>query len=247
MSIIIDIILIAIVAVSAFLAYKKGFIGSLFSLVGMIAAVVLSVMLCTSVSGYINDNYVNPAVKSYIVSIVDSTSVGKSYEQALENGSDIVKNINEMPDSLKSVLDLAGIDTNEIIAEADKTQSQASTAVDNLINKIADPISTAISRVSALVGLFVVISLALWVVCKLLTAVFNVMPVGKKLNKAGGIAFGIVRGLVIVFVVATLFGAVSKSVEPDSNHLFSNKTIQSTILLKTVNDCNPINSLLNIK
>ena len=247
MNIIIDVILVAIIAVSAFFAYKKGFIGTLFSLAGTVAAIALSITLCATVSGFINDNFVNPTVKSYIIKVIDSSSIGKSYEEALANGTEIVNNINEMPESLKEVLDHAGIDTKEIIAAANNTEADAAAAVDNLINKIATPISTTISRVVALIGLFIVLSVALWVVCKLLTAVFNLLPLGKKLNKFGGLAFGVARGVLIVFVISTLFVAVSKSVDPDSNNLFSNKTIESTAVLKTVNSFNPINSFLNIK
>ncbi len=247
MNIIIDVILLAIIAVSAFFAYKKGFIGTLFSLISTVVAIALSLMLCSPVSGFINDKFVNPTVKSYIIKVVDSSSVGKTYEQALSNGNAIIKNINDMPQSLKGVLDLAGIDTADIISEANKTEANAAAAIDNLIDKIATPISTAISRVIALVGLFIVLSIALWVVCKLLTAVFNALPLGKSLNKFGGLAFGVIRGLLIVFIISTLFTAVSKGVEPDSNNIFSNKTIESTVLLKTVGDFNPINTLLNIK
>lgn len=247
MNFIIDIIIIAIIAVSGFFAYKKGFIGTLFSLVGTLVAIVLSLMLCTTISAFINDNFVNPAVKSYIVKAVDGSSIGKSYEQALTNGADIVKKVKEMPDSLKSILDLAGINTEEIIAEANKTEANATSAVDNLINRISTPISSAISRVVSLVGLFIILSIALWVVCKLITAVFNALPLGKKLNKFGGLAFGIIRGLLIVLIISTLFTAVSKGVDPESNNIFSNKTIESTVLLKTINDFNPINSILKIK
>ncbi len=247
MSIIIDVILIAIIAVSTFFAYKKGFIGTLFSLVGTVVAIALSLALCTPVAGFINDNFVNPAVKSYIIKVVDGSSVGKTYEQALSNGNEIIKNINEMPDSIKGVLDLAGVDTSVIIAQANKTEANAATAIDNLIDTIAKPISSGISRVIALVGLFVILSIALWVVCKLLTAVFNALPLGKSLNKFGGLAFGLVRGILIVFVISALFTAVSKGVAPNSNNIFSNKTIESTVLLKTIGDFNPVSNLLNIK
>ena len=247
MSLTIDVVILAIIAVSAFFVYKKGFIGTLFSLIGTVVAIALSLMLCTPVSAFINENFVNPTVKSYIIKVVDSSSIGQSYEQALTNGADIVKKVKDMPASLKSVLDLAGIKTEDILAEANKTQTNATQAVDNLINKIAAPISSAISRVIALVGLFILLSIALWVVCKLITAVFNVLPLGKKLNKFGGLAFGIIRGLLIVFVISALFVAVSKSVDPNSNNIFSNKTIEKTVLLKTVSDFNPINSILNIK
>ncbi len=247
MNIIIDIILIAIIAVSAFFAAKKGFVGTLFSLLGTVVAIVLSIVLCTPVSGFIDSNYVNPAVKSYIVKTVDSSSIGKTYEQALANSSGIVDSISQMPPTLKSVLDLAGIDSDKIISEAKSAQSNASDAVDNLINNIAAPISSTISKVIALVGLFIILNIALWVVCKLITAVFNAIPLGKNLNKFGGLLFGIARGLLIVFVIATLFSAVSKGTNPTSNSMFSNKTIEKTVVLKTVSNINPVLSVLKIK
>ena len=220
MNVIIDVILLAVIGVSAFFAYKKGFIGTLFSLIGTVVAIALSLMLCSPVSGFINDNFVNPTVKSYIIKVVDSSSIGQSYEEALTNGAQIVAKVKDMPASLKGVLDLAGIKTEDIIAEANKTEANAAQAVDNLIDKIATPISTAISRVIALVGLFIILSIALWVVCKLLTAVFNALPLGKSLNKFGGLAFGVIRGLLIIFVISTLFTAVSKGVDPVCNIIF---------------------------
>lgn len=247
MSFIIDVILVAIIAVSAFLAFKKGFIGTLFSLVSTIAAIALSLMLCAPVAGYINDNFVNKTVKSYIIKVVDDSSAGKNYDELLSNGAEIIGKIKEMPESLKGVLELAGIDEDEIVAFANKTEANTASSVDALIDKIATPISSTISRVIALAILFIVLSVALWVVCKLVTAVFSALPLGKSLNKFGGLAFGIVRGLLITFVIATVFSAVSKGVEPESNNIFSNKTIESTTLLKTISDFNPINSFLNIK
>lgn len=242
MGIIVDIILIAIIAVSAFFAAKKGFIGTLFSLLGTIVAVVLAAVLCTPVSGFIDSQFVNPGVKNFIVGVVDSSSVGKSYEEAIASGNDIADKIEQMPAALKSVLEVAGIDSEKII-----TSAKTAPSVDSIISEIAAPISGAISKVIALVGLFIVFFVALWVVSKLLTAVFGLLPIGKTLNTTGGLLFGIARGLVIVLVIATLFTAVSKGVDPDSNNIFSNKTIESTFLLKTVSDFNPLASVLNIK
>lgn len=242
MAIIIDIIIVAIIALSAFLAYKKGLIGTLFSLLGTVVAVVLSVVLCTPVSGVIDSSVVNPAVKSYIVKVVDSTSIGKTYEEILAGGDAIADKIQQMPESLKSVLDVAGIDSQKIVSAA-----QSGVSVDEIISDIAAPISMTISRVVSLVGLFIILFIGLWVVSRLMTAVFSLLPIGKTFNTVGGLVFGIARGLLIVFVIATLFTALSKGVDPNGNNIFSNKTIENTYVLKTVADYNPITSALGIK
>ena len=246
MNIIIDLILVAILVVSAVFAAKKGLIGTIFSLASTVVAIALSLMLCAPVSGFIDNTFVNKPVKQYILSAVDSTSIGKSYDQAIEN-IDVAGKIEAMPQSLKSVLELANVDVDEMVAKAKAVQNDTASAKDELINKIAAPISATISKVIALVVLFAVLSIGLWVVAKLITAVFNALPLGKSLNKFGGLAFGILRGLIIVFVIATLFSAITKMVDPKSNNIFSQKTVDSTVVLKTTMDFNPVNAILKIK
>lgn len=222
MGIIIDVIIVAIIIVSAVFAYKKGFIGTVFSLLGTIIAIVLSVMLCDPVSAVVDKNYVNPAVKSYIESTVE-----KSLDSVIPDGGKFEYTNQNMPAAVKTLLDVAGV--NDIEGSLANTTQE-------LVERISTPISKTISKVLSLVLLFVILNVALWVVCKLITAVFNALPLGKKLNKFGGLVFGIIRGLLIVFVVSLLFGAV-----------ISQKTIESTYLLKTVSDINPISQILNIE
>ena len=144
-------------------------------------------------------------------------------------------------------MEFAGIDTSEIVEMANSVTENSNAAKDNLIDSIAAPISGTISRVIALIVLFVILSIILWVVSRLVTAVFNALPLGGMVNKVGGLIFGVLRGLIIVFAISVVFSAVSKGVDPDSGSLFSRKTIDSTVLLKTVSNINPINSILNIK
>ena len=246
MNIIIDVILLAIIVVSAVFAAKRGFIGTLFSLAGTVVAVILAIMLSGPVSGFVDAQFINPSVKKYILTVVDSSAAGKSYNAALES-IDVAQKIKEMPAPLKAVLDLAGIDSQEVVNKVSAVSSNVAEAKDAYIKMIADPISATISRVLTLIGLFIVLFIILWVVTKLLEAVFNAIPFGEGANRAGGLIFGILRGVVIVLAISTLFTALSKGVDPDSNNIFSQKTIDSTVLLKTVNDFNPINSFLNIK
>ena len=242
MWILIDLAIAAIIVVSAVLAARRGLIGTLFNLVGAIAAIILSVVLCTPVSGYIDNNFVNPAVKNYIIGTVESTALPSPEGLTELDKARISEKIRQMPDSLRSALELADIDPQKIIDEV-----TSGVDVEAVIDGIASPISSAISRVVAFVILFLVLFVALWVAAKLLTVVFGVLPMGKTLNKVGGIAFGVLRGILIVFVISTFFTAMSKSVDPNSNNLFSQKTINSTYLLKTASDLDPIASSLNIK
>ncbi len=246
MNLVIDFVLIAIIVISAFFAAKKGLIATVFSLLSTIMAIVLSVMLSGPVSSFIDTNMVKPAVKNYILGVVDNSSIGKSYEDAL-NSIDVASTVKTMPSALKQVLELADIDVDAIVSKADSLKSDTKAAKDELIDSIASPISGTISKVITLLILFVVLSIALWFVSKLLTALVGLLPLGKSLNKIGGLAFGIIRGLIVVFAIAVLFTGVSRGVKPDSDNIFSQKTIESTIVLKTITNINPIGLIMNIK
>ncbi len=245
MGLVIDIVLVAILVISAIFAYKKGLIITLFSLIGTVTAIMLAVSFSASLAGVIDERIVNPQVKSYILGVVDSSSVGSSYENALEQ-IDVAGAVSSMPPALKSALELANIDTDEIVRMANSMTENTQAAKDNLISSIAAPISGTISRAVSVIILFIVLSIVLWVIVRLITAVFNALPLGKTINKVGGLIFGLLRGLVILFVISAVFSAASRAVGADSGSVFSQKTIDSTFVLKTVSDINPINSVLKI-
>lgn len=242
MGIIIDIILVLIIVASTVIAFRRGLIRTVFSFVGAIVAIYLSIMLSNPVASLISTHFVSPAVKSYVISTVDKSAIGKSYEDIQIDKDYLSEEMQKMPDSLKASLDLAGIDPEDVLEKL-----ESGVDVDKIIDDICSPISYAVSRVIALVVLFVVLSAALWVITRLLTVVFGLLPVGKSINKTGGAIFGVFRGLVIVFIISTLFSALMIGTDPNSNNIFSKKTVESTYILKTISDFNPINKALNIK
>lgn len=243
MNILIDLILVAVIVVSAILAAKKGFIGTLANLLALFTAIVLSVILSTPVADYIDNNYVNPYVKGYVLGVIDSSSIGKKYDEAIMS-VDVSTNVEQMPPKLKDVIEFAGIDVNQIIEKAAQVKDDANETKDRLINAIADPISNTVSRVVSVVSLFIIFSVLLWLVARVITLGFNKISIGKKINIFGGTLFGIARGVAIVFVISFLFSAIAKTVPTDSNNIFSKKTIDSTIVLKKIIDLNPLDSIV---
>ena len=234
MAIVLDILIIAIVALSVFLAYKKGMIKTLFSLVGGILAVVLAVWLSTPVANWLDREYIGPAVHSAVLSAVNGSSISESYDDALET-VDVVETLKEMPDSLRSFLESINVDVDAIIAEAENAVSDSAAAKDQLIASIAEPISSTVSKAAALIGLALIFFILLFVVMHLLNAVFQMLPFGKSFNRVGGIIFGVVRAILIVMVLgAVIYGLAC------GNILLSVEELDQTILLKNINKINPI-------
>ncbi|MBQ8892983.1 MAG: CvpA family protein [Clostridia bacterium] len=234
MAIILDILVAAIIVLSVFLAYKKGLIKTLFSLVGGIAAVVLAVTMSAPVANWLNEEFVGPAVRNTVLTAVNGSDLNAKYDQALES-VDVVGKLKDMPENLREFLENLNVDIDDIIDSAGQSKADSLAAKEKLIDSIADPVSAAISKAIALIALVIVFFILLLVATRLLDTVFRVLPFGKSLNKAGGLIFGVIRAALIVMVLgAVVYGLAS------GNILLSLDELDSTLLLKHINKINPI-------
>lgn len=234
MAFVLDVLVVAIIALSVFLAYKKGLIKTLFSLVGGIAAVVLAVSLSGPVASWLNTQFIEPTVRDTVLTAVNGSSLGQSYDEAI-NSVDVAGKLQEMPENLRMFLENLNVDIDEIVASAEETRENSIAAKEALIDSIVVPVSQTISKAIALIGLALIFFILLFVATRLLDTVFRVLPFGKSFNKVGGILFGAIRALLIVM----LFGAVVYGLA-GGNVLVSMEELENTLILKTVNQFNPI-------
>lgn len=238
MAIILDILVVVIFAVSVYFAYKKGLIKTIFSLLGGIIAVVLAIMLSNPVAGWLNEQFIGPTVRNTVLTAVNGTSLAENYDEALQ-AVDVVGKLQEMPEGLRDFLENLNVDIDSIVSSAEQSKADSISAKEQLIDSIASPVSDAISKAAALIGLVIVFFLLLLIVTRLLDTVFRVLPFGKSLNRMGGLIFGVVRALLI----AMIFGAVIYGLAC-GNVLLSLDELDQTFLLKTINQYNPILNVL---
>ncbi|MBQ7095663.1 MAG: CvpA family protein [Clostridia bacterium] len=237
MALILDLLVLVIIGLSIFLAYKKGLIRTLFSLVGFVVAIVLSVNLCKPVAHWLDREFINPAVKNLVLSAVNGNDAIKDYEQALEKAN-VVDIFQEMPDSLRDFLENLNVDIDGMIAMAEKSEKNSTEAKEQLIDSVAAPISAAISNTIAMIGLMIILFVLLLIGTKLLDAIFRVLPFAKSVNSVGGIIFGLIRGLLFTVIFCAVVYGLSRG-----NVLVTSETLDNTYIVKTVNEFNPILSV----
>ncbi len=238
MAIILDILVLVIIGVSVFFAYKKGLIKTLFSLLGGITAVVLAVSMSASVGNWLNEKFIGPAIRNTVLTAVNGSALGESYDEAL-NSVDVAGKLQEMPESLRSFLEKLNVDIDSIVDSAEQSKADSVAAKEKLIDSIAQPVSKVISKTVALIGLAIIFFIVLFVVTNLLDAVFRILPLGKTVNNVGGIIFGVIRALLIVMVLGALAYGLARG-----NVLLSMEDLENTYILKIVNYFNPILNIL---
>ena len=184
MGIILDIILLAILALSIFWGYKKGLVKVAVKLCAFLIAVIVTIVFYKPVSNLIIDNtQLNEKIENIII----------------ENGTKELEEANE--EEQKNLL--------EIMQEyVDNTITQTQ---NEIVKNAAKEISVRLINILVIVGLFIATRLALTLLV-LVSDLITSIPIIKQFNELGGVLYGVIRGLALVYLIlAIVFLIVSIS------------------------------------
>lgn len=199
MSIVVDIVIVAIILLSTFLAYRKGLITLAIQLVAFVIAIVLTLLLYKPVSNV----------------IINVTGIDESIQNAiLEEANDIMTNGEE--------------GANQVVE----------TIQNNMLPETARTISINIIEGAVILILYIVIRIALRFVTALANLVSK-LPILNQLNQLGGIIYGILRGILIVYVVLLLIN-LSGEIEPQ-NQVYT--AVEESYIGRVMNENNILDIL----
>lgn len=195
MGIIIDIILLAILILSAFLGYKKGLVKLGAKLFAGIIAIIVIIIIYKPVSNI----------------IINNTSIDEKIKDAIiKNTTSFINENTEVPNTVTNQV------TGEILPEEAKNIAK-----------------NAVYAITAII-LFIFVKIALSIVISLMDSVAN-LPILKQFNEIGGIVYGIVRGILIIFICVLLMGVFTK-INPESklNSEISNSCLTKILYINIV-------------
>ncbi len=200
MGIIVDIIIIAIVLLSVFLAYRKGMIKLAIGLCSFIIAIVLTFALYLPISNF----------------IINSTAIDEMLENKIyEKSSEIMeKEENEA--------------TNQIIE----------TAKNEMLPQTSRNLAINIVKGGVIIILFLGIRIALKFVT-ILADLIAKLPIIEQINKTGGIVYGILRGILFVYILLLLLN-ISDQINP---YNIINESVNESFIGKTMYQNNILNTL----
>lgn len=188
MGIALDIFILVILVLSIFMGYKKGLISLIFSLCAFIIAIILTWILYTPITNFIIDN---TDFDENIESAIIEKGINTSEEETKDN-KNTIKNEDNINTYVEKYLEGSVEETK------DKT-----------IENTADIISKKVVSIVVAIVLFIVLRLVL-ILLKFVLQGLAELPLIKQLNKTGGVIYGIIRGLFIVYaVLAIMFFIIS--------------------------------------
>lgn len=187
MSIIIDLIIVIIVAVCIFLGFKRGLTGSLLKILSFVIAIVIAFIFYKPVANYVIDHtIIDESIQESIVSMFSSqeeeTTVKEEDKQNMP--SVIVDHINEA------------------------VEKASNEAKETIVADTARGVAITIVNMGAAILLYIIAQVLL-IIVKLFTKFVTDLPIIKQADQVGGVVYGILEALVIIYVIMAVISFIS--------------------------------------
>lgn len=220
MHFVIDLILLAIIAIIAFMTAKQGFVRAAVSAIGFIVAIMVAFSLSTPLAQITYEKAIEPAiVNSVSEGTVDNTStaIDKVWESMPKVITNNASNFGISKESLEKTI-------------SQSAKNDAQTIVTDLSKKVVSPLVVGILKTVYAVILVFVLSFVVKILAKLLNKMFSFSVVGKFNTFLGGV-LGIFKGLSSAVVLSEAILLLT-SLTKNGIWIFNSANIDKTILFK---------------
>ncbi len=237
MSLIIDLVLVAIVALCGWRGFRTGIINGVSWILAIVIAVYCANIASTAYHGEFSD-----MVEPFALSVVEKTVMGDDSEEAgqtvLDTEIDLDSREKLAPyDVSMTVLSKLGFSENAAKSIAEKVASTNDKVNNAMMEELTSLICGRISYVVLFAIAFILIAIIFTVIGNIFDLSFG-LPGHENLNHVTGAALGIIRGLLILMVI----GCFARY----TGILLSQETVDKTFILSKFVDSNKIAQLLNI-
>lgn len=201
MNFVIDIVLVALVALIAFISSKRGFIRTVLDLVSGIAAFIGARFLAPPVSVFLYDNVAKVPVTNFLA--VKYANAGDSLAQVINNAA---QTLDFLPEGVLAYIKEAGFLDGEVISSEILSSI---TTVEQIESVIVAPVVTAVLQIIAFAVLSIVLLIGLRIAAVFISKVIKISKLADKINTILGGVFGILKGLVYVFIISVVLCLLS--------------------------------------
>ncbi len=188
MGLLVDIIILVIMAICIFIGYKRGLIKCAINVLSFLVAIIVVILLTTPVSNLIiNNTKIDDNIKETILGKLDIGNLSDGKVELNENSSNL-------PEVVREYINNLMIEIN-------------STTTGDAAQALAENISVMIINVAVAIILFIGTKLAL-VFVKVLADIIGKIPLLKQFNKAGGIIYGVAKGIVTIYLLLAVISII---------------------------------------
>lgn len=211
MSVIIDLIIVAVIAICIIIGYVRGLTGCLIKILSFVLSLVIAFILFVPVSNF----------------VIENTQIDENLEKSIREMiiSDNKSSEKEMPTAMSDYINK-------------RAEEIVDNAKEEVVNATARDISQTIVKAGTWIALFIVARIAL-IFLKLITSLISKLPVIKQCDKLGGIIYGVLEGLLITYfalaVISFITPITNKNLSENINKSYlGSQMYNHNLLLKII-------------
>ena len=233
-SFLLDLILVIIIGVSVYLSARRGFVRTFVEAIGVVAAAIIALTICTPLANATYDKIIEPAITKTVFEEVNKALENEELNLQLDGTPN--KILEALPQKIQSLIEKSEIDYDKLLEENkylindDTVENTVQELVFNILQKSLKPIAV---KVISYIYAFIIFSLLLVVVkplAKLLNKAFSFSIVGKLNTMLGGVC-GLAKGIVFTLILCLVIYSVSSFTE-NGIWIFNVENIDKTFIFK---------------
>lgn len=221
MSIVIDLIIVGILVLCIALGYRRGLAGALLKLISFALALVIAFVLFKPVSNI----------------IIDNTNWDESLTQGIREA--IVSDSNEETTDEEENAEEQGMPTVIMEHINESVEAAGDTAKEAVADAAAEEAAIIIINAGVWIVLFIIAKIALFFV-KGIANLITKLPIIKQFDKLGGIIYGILEAIVVIYIILAIISFVSPVlsgsgiIEAIQNSFIGSIMYHNNLLLKII-------------
>lgn len=185
MSLVVDLVVLGIIILCIIIGYVRGLTGSLIKIVSFVLALIIAFILFVPVSNL----------------IIDNTQIDENLEQSIRQM--IVGEKQGEEENMPTAI------TDYIGQKLDEATDSAKEAV---ADSTAEEVALTIVKAGTWIVLFIIARILL-ILLRFITSLIAKLPVIKQFDKLGGIIYGLLEGLIIVYVLLAIISFASPMID----------------------------------
>ena len=181
MSIIVDLVIAIFIIACIIAGYLKGLTGCLIKIISFALSIVIAFVLFVPISNMvINNTQIDDRIEFSIKEMVAGNTASTA---------------NEMPETINDYI------KKEISKIGNETQK-------SVVDKVSHEVALTIVKAGTWVGLFVIAKIIL-ICLQFITSIISKLPVIHQFDKAGGVIYGTLEGLIITYSILAIISFVT--------------------------------------
>ncbi len=232
MSWILDIVAVLIFVLCVWKGHRQGVIKALTGIAAFLAAMIVSLLLNSSVATLAYNTVVEPPILESIDQVLgEGGSVTQGADKALET----------MPGFIRNLLAKNDITSGQALVNTLTDTAEDGSVAQQISDQVVRPVAMKLLKAICTLLLFLITFLAAHIALRVLDIIAK-LPLLKQLNKALGFVAGAVSGALWVLFFSCLLQIVAAAGGPDA--IISQAVIEQTHLISWIAGFNPLSGSL---